>query len=392
MRFCVVGAGFSGAVLARVLADAGHSIVVVDERAHVAGNCHSERDARTGVMTHVYGPHIFHTSDERVWSFIQRFGTMRPYLHQVRAITGGAVYSLPVNLLTINQFFRTTMGPDDARAFIAAKAQAMAEPANFEEQALSMIGAELYEAFFRGYTRKQWGLEPTELPASILKRLPLRFNYDDRYFAHKYQAIPADGYTRIVDAMLQVPGIEVRLKTAHESLDEPFAHVFYTGPIDRYFDFTHGRLGYRTLDFEVFRTRGDYQGAAVINYCDEDVPFTRITEHKHFAPWDSQEIEGTICYREVSRACGPNDIPYYPIRQAREEHMLDKYVRRARATAGVSFLGRLGSYRYLDMDVTIGEALDAAQHVLGCLSESRAIPAFFVEPLQHALVAKARAA
>ena len=382
MRFCIVGAGFSGAVLARNLAEAGHQIVVVDERAHVAGNCHSARDAQTGVMTHVYGPHIFHTSDERVWAFIQRFGTMRPYLHQVRAITGGSVYSLPVNLLTINQFFRAVMGPDEARAFVAARAQAIADPQNFEEQALSMIGPELYAAFFRGYTRKQWGVEPTELPASILKRLPLRFNYDDRYFAHAHQAIPDDGYTKIVAAMLDAPGIDVRLKTSHESLDDDFAHVFYTGPIDRYFDFADGRLGYRTLDFEVFRQTGDHQGAAVINYCDEDVPFTRITEHKHFAPWEAQTIPDTICYREFSRACGPNDIPYYPIRQAREEHMLEKYVRRARETSGVSFLGRLGSYRYLDMDVTIGEALDASKVVLDCLTQSRRIPSFFVEPLQ----------
>jgi UDP-galactopyranose mutase len=392
MRFCVVGAGFSGAVIARTLADVGHQVVVVDERAHVAGNCHSARDAETGVMTHVYGPHIFHTSDERVWSFIQRFGRMNPYLHQVRAITGGSIYSLPVNLLTINQFFRTIMGPDEARAYIAAKAHRIEEPANFEEQALSMIGPELYRAFFRGYTRKQWGMEPTELPASILKRLPLRFNYDDRYFAHKHQAIPAEGYTKIVAAMLDAPGIELRLKTSHEQLDENFGHVFYSGPIDRYFHFADGRLGYRTLDFEVFRRKGDYQGAAVINYCDEDTPYTRITEHKHFAPWESQEIEGTICYREFSRACGPNDIPYYPIRQAREESMLEKYVQRAGATSGVSFVGRLGSYRYLDMDVTIGEALDAADATLKCVAEGRRIPAFFVEPLQGAHAAKARAA
>ncbi len=380
MRFCVVGAGFSGAVLARVLADAGHQITLVDERSHVAGNCHTERDSHTGVMTHVYGPHIFHTSDERVWSFIQRFGRMRPYLHQVRAITKNAVFSLPVNLLTINQFFRRIMGPNEARAFVSSRAHAIENPQNFEEQALSMVGPELYAAFFRGYTRKQWGMEPTELPASILKRLPVRFNYDDRYFSHTHQAIPDQGYTKMVESILDAPGIQVRLKTSHESLNENFAHVFYTGPIDRYFNFAQGRLGYRTLDFEVFRTVGDFQGAAVINYCDEAVPFTRITEHKHFAPWDSQDMKETICYREFSRACGPEDIPYYPIRQAREEQMLDTYVERAHATKGVSFLGRLGSYRYLDMDVTIGEALDAAQEVLNCLAQLRPIPPFFVKP------------
>jgi UDP-galactopyranose mutase len=382
MRFCIVGAGFSGAVLARVLAEAGHRVLVLDERPHVAGNCHCARDPETGVMTHVYGPHIFHTSDEKVWAFIQRFGRMRPYLHQVRAVSGGVVYSLPVNLLTINQFFRTAMGPEEARAFIAARTSPIERPENFEEQALSMIGPELYKAFFRGYTRKQWGVSPRELPASILKRLPLRFNYDDRYFSHAHQAIPEEGYTAIVAAMLDHEGVEMRLRTSFESVQgsESFRHVFYTGPIDRYFQFQHGRLGYRTLDFETFRARGDFQGAAVINQCDEDVPYTRITEHKHFAPWESGSLEGTICYREFSRACGPDDIPYYPIRLAREERMLGLYVERARATEGVSFLGRLGSYRYLDMDVTIGEALAAAETTLDRLRCEEPIPVFFVAP------------
>ena len=195
-----------------------------------------------------------------------------------------------------------------------------------------MIGAELYEAFFRGYTRKQWGLDPAQLPASILKRLPLRFNYDDSYFAHPHQAIPERGYTELVAAILDVPNLELRLGARFEELTEVFAHVVYSGPIDRYFGYDLGRLGYRTLDFEIFRAKGDYQGAAVINYCDEATPYTRITEHKHFAPWERDKFEGTILYREFSRFCGPNDIPYYPIRQNDEEAMLNKYVSRAKAT------------------------------------------------------------
>ena len=332
MRYCIVGAGFSGAVIGRALAQAGHEVLVVDERSHVAGNCHSQRDSETGVMTHVYGPHIFHTADERVWAYVQQFGIMRPYRHRVQAVSGGLVYSLPVNLLTINQFFRKAMGPEEAAAFVASKTRKIPEPANFEEQALSMIGPELYEAFFRGYTRKQWGLDPTRLPASILKRLPLRFNFDNSYFAHPHQAMPERGYTELVAAILDTPRLELRLGAKFEDLTEPFAHVVYSGPIDRYFGYSSGRLGYRTLDFEVFRAKGDYQGSAVINYCDEATPFTRITEHKHFAPWEKDQIEGTILYREFSRSCGPNDIPYYPIRQTDEEAMLKKYVDRAMAT------------------------------------------------------------
>jgi UDP-galactopyranose mutase len=378
MRYCIVGAGLSGAVIGRALAEAGHKVLVIDERPHAAGNCHTQRDAETGVMTHVYGPHIFHTGNERVWTYVQRFAVMRPYCHRVRAVARGTVYGLPVNLTTINQFFGTAFSADEARAFIASKALKIERPANFEEQALSMVGPELYHAFFRGYTRKQWGIEPTDLPASIFRRLPLRFNANDSYFDHKYQAIPERGYTEMVASILDTSNLELRLATRFEDLTETFEHVIYSGPIDRYFCYGQGRLGYRTLDFEVFRAKGDYQGTPVLNFCDEDVPYTRITEHKHFAPWDS--FSSTICYREFSRDCGPADIPYYPIRLAGEEAMLRNYVDRARAEKGVSFVGRLGSYRYLDMDVCIGEALSAADAILARTAEGAAIPAFFIEP------------
>ncbi len=380
MRYCIVGAGFSGAVIGRRLAEGGHEVLIIDERGSVAGNCHTARDASTGVMVHVYGPHIFHTADERVWNYVQQFGEWIPYRHRVQAMVGDRVFSLPVNLMTINQFFGKTMSPAEARAFVAQKTTPTQNPKNFEEQGLNLVGRELYEAFFRGYTRKQWGVEPTNLPASILKRLPLRFNYDDSYFAHPYQAMPKDGYTAVVAKILDLPGIELRLGTRFEDLNESFAHVIYSGPIDRYFDYAEGRLGYRTLDFERFEADGDYQGSAVINYCDEDVRFTRITEHKHFAPWEAESHERTVCYREFSRFCEPGDVPYYPIRQVDEEAMLRRYVERANATDGVSFVGRLGSYRYLDMDVTIGEALAAADRMLACIAEGQTIPAFFVEP------------
>ncbi|MFT8676433.1 MAG: UDP-galactopyranose mutase [Acetobacter sp.] len=382
MVFCVVGAGFSGAVIARHLAERGHKVVVVDERPHLGGNCHTERDAETGVMVHRYGPHIFHTADERTWAYVQRFGTFRPYINRVKAISGGKVYTLPVNLLTINQFFGTTLGPKDALAFIQARAdRSITEPQSFEEQALSMIGPDLYRAFFYGYTRKQWGLEPTELPASILKRLPLRFNYDDNYFNHPYQGMPENGYTAIIENILAVDGIEVRLGCSFESLGDTFEHVFYTGPIDRYFGFRLGRLGYRTLDFERFVDDGDHQGTAVINYCDEQVPYTRISEHKHFAPWEQEQFSKTVCFREYSRLAGEGDVPYYPIRLVHEKRMLDSYITLARDEKSVSFLGRLGTYRYLDMDVTIKEALAACDLIDTQLTAGTLdLPAFFVDP------------
>ncbi|MBU2655826.1 UDP-galactopyranose mutase [Acidomonas methanolica] len=382
MRFCIVGAGFSGAVVARHLASKGHDVLVVDERACLGGNCSTVRDASTGIMIHRYGPHIFHTAHEHVWNYIQTFGRFRPYVNRVKAISNGRVYTLPVNLLTINQFFGKTMGPLEARRFIAERAdRTITQPANFEEQALSMIGRDLYQAFFRGYTRKQWGLDPRQLPASILKRLPVRFNYDDNYFSHPYQGIPEDGYTALIENILDIPKLTVQLNVRFEELnaDRDFDHIFYTGPIDRYFGFAHGRLGYRTLDFERFDDEGDHQGTAVINYCDEDVPYTRISEHKHFAPWEADSFKKTVCFREYSRLSAPGDTPYYPIRLATETRMLKDYVALARQTTGVSFLGRLGTYRYLDMDVTIAEALVACNRIDELLAEDAPLPAFFVD-------------
>lgn len=382
MRFCVVGAGFSGAVVARRLAEAGHGVLVVDERAHVAGNCHTSRDAETGIMTHWYGPHIFHTADARVWDFVGAFGHMMPYDHRVKANAGGRVFSLPVNLLTINQFFGTTLGPSQARDFIAARARGdIVLPVSFEDQALKFLGPEIYGAFFRGYTRKQWGIEPTDLPASILKRMPVRFDYNDSYFSHPHQAIPREGYTALVAGILDHAGIELRLGCRFEDLTEDFAHVVYSGPLDRYFGFRLGRLGYRTLDFEVFREAGDHQGTAVLNYCDEEVGHTRVTEHKHFAPWERDRFAQTICFREFSRACRPQDTPYYPIRLVEEQALLARYVGLARETRGVSFVGRLGTYRYLDMDVTIKEALEAADRIEALVGAGEPLPAFFVDPI-----------
>ncbi|MCT4577703.1 UDP-galactopyranose mutase [Donghicola sp.] len=381
-KILIVGAGLSGAVIGRELAQAGYDITIVDSRDHIGGNCHTERDADSGVMVHVYGPHIFHTDDEEVWNYVNEFETFMPYKNRVKTTSKGQVFSLPVNLHTINQFFGKTMSPDEARAFITEEQAdtTITDPQTFEEQAMRFVGKDLYEAFFKGYTMKQWGCHPRELPASILKRLPVRFNYDDNYFFHKFQGMPENGYTMMIERMLDCPGITVHLDTTFtQDMSESYDHVFYAGPLDGYFGYKLGHLGYRTLDFERFTYEGDYQGCAVMNYGEVDVPYTRITEHKHFAPWESNE--GSVCYREFSREAEPSDVPYYPIRQVKEKELLKEYVRLAKSTAGVTFVGRLGTYRYLDMDVTVREALDTARGFLSLLRNSKKVPAFFVEPL-----------
>lgn len=380
-NIAIVGAGFSGAVIARELAEKGFHCTIFESRSHIAGNCYSTRDKESNIMLHVYGPHIFHTDDEEVWHYVNRFAEFKPFINRVKTTVNGQVFSLPINLHTINQFFKKTLSPKEAQTFIENCAdKSITNPQNFEEQALSMVGRDLYEAFFQGYTQKQWGCSPAELPASILKRLPVRFNYDDNYFFHRYQGMPADGYTKIVENILKHDNIIVHLNTPFERKQcQDFTHVFYSGAIDHFFNFEFGELGYRTLDFEIIRDEGDYQGCAVMNYGDKTVPFTRITEHKYFSPWETHAK--TICYKEFSRECTLNDIPYYPVRLVKEKNMLANYVQKARAEKNVSFVGRLGTYRYLDMDVTIREALNAARTFIDDHNNTRSSAAFFVDPL-----------
>ena len=375
------GAGFSGAVIAHELASAGIDVDVYEARDHVAGNCHTRRDPDTGILLHAYGPHIFHTSHSRVWSYVQRFDEFMPFTNRVKAITGGRVYPLPVNLLTINQFFGTTLNPREARAFLESRADpGIGEPQTFEQQALRFMGRELYEAFFLAYTQKQWGRHPSQLPASVLRRLPLRFNYDDNYYASTWQGMPRHGYTAIVEKMLDHPRIRVRLgQPLTRGMTDGYAQVFFSGPLDAWFGHAEGRLGYRTLDFAMERHAGDYQGNAVINYCDNSVPWTRIAEHKHFAPWESHEA--TVIFRETSRDFGPQDTPYYPIRLAQEKSQLARYVALAREERGVCFVGRLGTYRYLDMHVTIAEALEVADRYQALAASGEPMPSFLVHPL-----------
>jgi UDP-galactopyranose mutase len=386
-KLLMVGAGLSGAVIGRHLAEAGYDITIVDARDHIGGNCHTTRDDQTGVMVHIYGPHIFHTDDAEVWDYVNQFARFMPYKNRVKTTSldpkgQRGVFSLPVNLHTINQFFGKTLRPDEAHDYIVNEQAdtSIEDPQTFEDQAMRFVGRDLYEAFFKGYTIKQWGVHPSELPASILKRLPVRFNYDDNYFFHKFQGMPEEGYTAMIEKILDHPSITVKLETVFDrAMAADYDHVFYSGPLDGYFNFDLGRLGYRTLDFERFTYEGDYQGCAVMNYGEEEVPYTRITEHKHFAPWENHD--GSVCYREFSRAAEPEDIPYYPIRQVKEKALLADYVKLAEDSAGVTFVGRLGTYRYLDMDVTIREALDTARGFLQHAETGQAAPAFFTAPL-----------
>ena len=379
-KLLIVGAGFSGAVIAHFLASEGYRVIIADERNHLGGNCHTFRDDSSGVMVHKYGPHIFHTDDTEVWEFVNRFAKFQPYINRVKTTVNEKVFSLPINLHTINQFFNKTFSPKKAQEFITEISEDIENPSSFEEQALAYVGRDLYEAFLKGYTKKQWGVSPDELPASILKRLPLRFDYNDNYFSHRFQGIPEEGYTHIIEQLLNHPLIDVELNTK-VSRDDSFDydHVFVTGAIDAWFDYAEGDLGYRTLDFEEIRVDGDFQGCAVMNYGDENTPYTRISEHKHFAPWESHAK--TIAFKEYSRACSRGDIPYYPIRLVNEKEVLKKYIDLAHSEKNVSFIGRLGTYRYLDMDVTIREAIDAAKCFIDSSNKQLKIPVFFIDPL-----------
>lgn len=364
-RFAVAGAGFAGAVIARELArHTDRTVVVFDERSHVAGNCHTERDDATSVMVHRYGSHIFHTDRQDVWEYVNSFMPFRPYVHRVMAQSPRGMFSLPINLLTINQFFGRTFSPEQARAFIESIGDlSITEPQNFEEQALRFVGRELYENFFYGYTKKHWGCEPTEIPASVLKRLPVRFNYNDCYYDSSFQGIPEDGYTELVRRILDLPQIEVRLGEKFSATQSgEFEHVFFTGPIDAFFNFQHGRLAYRTVTFERHEAHGDFQGNSVVNYTDLKVAHTRIHEYKHYTRWEKHDR--TVAFSEYSHATGEQDIPYYPVRRPADKVLLKKYYDLTEEMRTVSFLGRLATYRYLDMHNVIAESLDFAKAFL----------------------------
>ncbi|MEP6711013.1 MAG: UDP-galactopyranose mutase [Ferruginibacter sp.] len=378
LRYLIIGSGFSGCVLAnRLLQNLQCTIDIWDERSHTGGNCHTERDGQTGIMVHQYGPHIFNTDKKEIWDYVNSFGEFKNYVHRVKALSKGKIYSLPVSLFTINQFFNKTFSPQEAKKFLETLAdKSIINPKNFEEQALHFIGKELYHAFFYGYTKKQWGCEPTDLPASILKRIPVRFNYDDNYHTNEYTGIPVDGYSAIMQKMVNDKRINITLnKKFTPGMDvSGYTHVFYTGPLDAYFNYESGRLGYRTVTFEKSYASGDYQGLAQMNYCDEEIPYTRIVEPKFFTPWEKHD--NTVYVKEFSKETTEQDIPYYPKRLLEDKIILQQYRNKATALTGVSFLGRLATYRYMDMHHVIGEALQFANDFTHSFKQQGPLPVF----------------
>ncbi len=365
----VVGAGLFGMTIAeRAAQDLGLSVAIIDKRSHIGGNSDSMVEANTGIEVHRYGAHLFHTSDERVWKYVNQFTGFTNYVHHVYTTHRGVVYPMPVNLGTINQFFQAAYSPAEARALVADQATELAgqEPSNFVEKGVQLVGRPLYEAFFMNYTAKQWQTAPEDLPASIISRLPVRYTYDNRYFNDTHEGLPVEGYHAWFERMLDHPRIDVHLETdffdTNASLSKIGAvgsvPVVYTGPIDRYFDYAQGSLSWRTVDLEQeIVPVEDFQGCSVMNYADADVPYTRILEFRHFHPERSYTREATVINREYARFAGADDDPYYPVSTAQDTARLQIYQAMA-ADEPVLFGGRLGTYKYFDMHQAIAAALD----------------------------------
>jgi UDP-galactopyranose mutase len=351
--YLVVGAGFAGATIAeRLAAHAGKKVLLCDKRPHIGGNAYDHYD-EAGILVHKYGPHIFHTNSKDVFEYLSRFTNWRPYQHRVLACVDGQLLPIPINLNTVNLLYGTSYTSFELEAFFASVAEPVERVRTSEDVIVSKVGRELYEKFFRNYTRKQWGLDPSELDAQVTARVPVRTNRDDRYFTDTYQAMPLHGYTRMFERMLTHPNIKIMLNTDYREIEGmiPHGEVIYTGPIDEYFDFRFGRLPYRSLDF-VFETRNvaSAQVAPVINYPNEN-PYTRVTEFKYLT---GQEHPKTTLVYEYAKAEGD---PYYPVPRPENATLYRRYQELAETTPGVRFLGRLGTYKYYNMDQVVAQAL-----------------------------------
>ncbi|MBB5806963.1 UDP-galactopyranose mutase [Saccharothrix ecbatanensis] len=363
----VVGSGFFGLTVAeRTASQLGKRVLVLERREHIGGNAYSEPEPETGIEVHRYGAHLFHTSNKRVWDYVNQFTDFTGYQHRVYAMHAGQAYQFPMGLGLISQFVGRYLSPEEARAWVAEQAAEIdsKDAQNLEEKAISLIGRPLYEAFVRDYTAKQWQTDPKELPAAVISRLPVRYTFDNRYFNDTYEGLPVDGYTAWLEKMADHPNIEIRLDTDFFDVRDEIpagTPIVYTGPVDRYFDYSEGWLGWRTLDFErEVLPVGDFQGTPVMNYNDADVPYTRIHEFRHFHPEREYPSDKTVIVREYSRAAEKDDEPYYPINTADDRAKLERYrelARREAAEHNVLFGGRLGTYKYLDMHMAIGSAL-----------------------------------
>ncbi|MFC0674468.1 UDP-galactopyranose mutase [Brachybacterium hainanense] len=375
----IVGSGLFGLTIAeRAVTQHGAKVTIIDRRDHLGGNAYSERDEATGIEIHKYGAHLFHTSNTRVWEYVRGFTDFTGYQHKVYTNHRGVVFPMPINLGTINQFFQSALTPDQARALVAEQAGELAgtDPENLDEKGISLIGRPLYEAFIKNYTGKQWQTDPKDLPASIISRLPVRYTYDNRYFNDTYEGLPAQGYTAWLERMADHPSIDVQLSTDFFDESQPWNKeavrgripVVYTGPIDRYFDFSEGTLGWRTIDLETEHLDvGDFQGTSVMNYADAEVPYTRIIEPRHFHPERDYPRDRTVIQREYSRFAQSGDEPYYPINSTSDRETLLAYRALADAEPRTLFGGRLGTYQYLDMHMAIGSALSMADNKLADL-------------------------
>lgn len=365
----VVGSGFFGLTIAQKAAsELGLKVVVLERRAHIGGNAYSENEKQTGIEVHRYGAHLFHTSNERVWEYVNQFTKFTNYVHRVYTNHGGEIYSMPINLSTINQFFRSSYGPVEARKLIQEQAGQFAgtDPKNLNDKGIQLIGKPLYEAFIKHYTGKQWQTDPKDLPAEIISRLPVRYNYDNRYFNDKYEGLPLDGYTAWIERMADHPNITVLLETDFFAAENKYSRknvlgtvpVVYTGAVDKYFDYSEGELGWRTLDFEeeVLPVE-DFQGTPVMNYSDANIAYTRIHEFRHFHPERNYTKDATVIMREFSRFAQSGDEPYYPVNTAEDRKKLLAYRELVRGEKQILFGGRLGTYQYLDMHMAIGAAL-----------------------------------
>lgn len=370
--FVIVGSGFFGLTLAEQIASKlDLPVAILEKRHHIGGNAYSSIDRETGIEIHEYGSHLFHTSNEKVWEYVNRFTSFNKYVHKVKTTSNSQVYSMPINLHTINQFLGRALSPDQARewlSFSRDESKQIAVEPNFETKAISLVGEPLYEAFIKGYTEKQWQTDPKQLPQEIITRLPVRMNYDDRYFNDTYEGLPSNGYLKWMENMIESPKIEVftgidffEVKNQLQKKQQ----VIYTGPIDRYFNYSEGVLGWRTLDFEKQLVEtDDFQGTSVMNYADIDVPYTRIHEFKHLHPEREYTPNKTIVMYEYSRHAGETDEPYYPINSPIDRAMLDKYRELAESEVNTFFGGRLGRYQYLDMHMAISSALKMADEII----------------------------
>lgn len=363
--FVIVGSGLFGAVFAQQAVEHGKSVAVLEKRDHIGGNCYSYEDPETGIIIHKYGTHIFHTPNIKIWNYINRFSEFTRYRHRVLTTHKNRIFSMPINLSTINAFYGVNLKPSEVDEFIASKKGAIERPGNFEEQAISLIGEDLYRAFIAGYTEKQWGCDPRELPASIISRLPVRNSYDDSYFNDRYQGLPLHGYTPIFEKLLK--GTEVFLSTDFFDDREYWSgranKIIYTGPVDRYFDYCHGRLNWRSVRFEIQHFElDDFQGTPVMNYADREVPYTRIHEPKHLHPERQVKDGATLAIREYSHV--DDDEPYYPVNFADDKAILSMYEEMVSDENNVRFGGRLAQYKYFDMHHVIAHAIKAAQEEL----------------------------